>query len=99
VPPPQELHAQYLTGECSELISLFPELGFFRDIVFTFKALMAPTSDALPEIKVLTPPPGPDCVFRRCVCRRDHRVVFECVGDFFLSRTVPPKWTTTSSPS
>eukprot|EP00906_Rhabdomonas_costata_P024832 RCo035629 len=47
--------AQYFTGENAELVDLFPELGFFRDIVFYFKSLMVPTSDALPALSPWTP--------------------------------------------
>ena len=32
------------------MLENFPELGFFRDVVFLFKMLMVPSSDALPEI-------------------------------------------------
>ena len=42
------LAEQYLTGEEPELLDNFPELRFFRDVVFLFKCLQAPTSDALP---------------------------------------------------
>ena len=40
----------YLSGESRLLLENFPELGFFRDMVFLFKMLMVPTSEALPEI-------------------------------------------------
>lgn len=33
----------------------YPEMACFRDVVFTFKALMAPTSDALPPLAPWTP--------------------------------------------
>ena len=44
----------YMTGEDSVLIDNYPEIGFFRDIVYLFKMMMAPTSDMLPEIKYWT---------------------------------------------
>jgi hypothetical protein len=42
---------KYMTGEDSVLIDNYPEIAFFRDIVYLFKMMMAPTSDMLPEIK------------------------------------------------
>mmetsp|Transcript_14534 Transcript_14534/g.21938 ORF Transcript_14534/g.21938 Transcript_14534/m.21938 type:complete len:1946 (+) Transcript_14534:90-5927(+) len=45
----------YLTGERPELLDCYPELGLFRDIVFTFKALQAPTSDGLPPVRAWRP--------------------------------------------
>lgn len=45
----------YLTGEMPELLDCYPELAFFRDVVFTFKALQAPTSDALPSVRAWRP--------------------------------------------
>ena len=44
-----------LTGESRELIDNYPEIEFFRDVVFYFKAFMAPTSEALPEVKPWLP--------------------------------------------
>ena len=40
----------YLSGEKSTLLDHFPELGALRDIVFTFKLLLSPTADGLPEV-------------------------------------------------
>lgn len=40
----------YLSGEKPELLDVYPELGYLRDIVYLLKAFMAPTSDALPEV-------------------------------------------------
>eukprot|EP01050_Picozoa_sp_SAG11_P029516 SAG11_NODE_8337_length_1027_cov_0.904095_2_plen_189_part_01 len=47
--PLQDVH-RYFTGEDGDLLENYPDLAYFRDIVFIFKALLAPTSDALPEI-------------------------------------------------
>jgi hypothetical protein len=41
----------YLTGKDPVFLEDFPELGFFRDVVFLFKALQAPTVDALPLVR------------------------------------------------
>lgn len=41
----------YITGEQPEILYLFPELRYYRDVVFMFKYLMAPTAEVLPEIK------------------------------------------------
>ena len=41
----------YLSGESRELSDNYPEMLVMRDIVFMFKALMTPTSDALPELR------------------------------------------------
>lgn len=46
---------RYLCYEDRELIDSFPELAFFRDIVYCCKALSVPTSDALPEMKKWRP--------------------------------------------
>ena len=48
----------YLSGDNPELLDVYPELGYLRDIVYLLKAFMAPTSDALPEV----------CVCQPCVC-------------------------------
>lgn len=40
----------YLSGDNPELLDVYPELGYLRDIVYLLKAFMAPTSDALPEV-------------------------------------------------
>ena len=45
----QKLLVQYLTQENRELSDSFPELAFFRDIVYYFKAFMTPSCDSLPE--------------------------------------------------
>lgn len=41
----------YLSGENPLVLDNFPELGFFRDIVYLFKALLAPSSESLPELR------------------------------------------------
>ncbi|CAM9179352.1 unnamed protein product, partial [Ectocarpus fasciculatus] len=45
----------YITGEIPDILELYPEIGFFRDLLFMFKLTMVPTSDALPELKAWTP--------------------------------------------
>ncbi|KAK3255331.1 hypothetical protein CYMTET_35481, partial [Cymbomonas tetramitiformis] len=42
---------QQLTGERRELSDNFPEMGMLRDLVFLFKLMMVPTTNALPEVK------------------------------------------------
>jgi hypothetical protein len=41
----------FCRGEDRLMIDHYPELGFLRDIVFLFKLLQSPTSDALPPIQ------------------------------------------------
>ena len=45
----------YISGENRALFDLYPEIAFFRDLVFMFKLVMVPTSDALPELKPWSP--------------------------------------------
>ncbi|CAM9225977.1 unnamed protein product, partial [Phaeothamnion confervicola] len=52
---PREEPWLYLSGENPILLDNYPELGSFRDIVYLLKAMMAPTSDALPEVRPWTP--------------------------------------------
>jgi hypothetical protein len=40
---------QYMTGENSELLDHYPELGFFRDLIFMFKLVTDPSATALPD--------------------------------------------------
>jgi hypothetical protein len=40
----------YLSGEQSEMLDFYPEMRFYRDLVFTFKFMMAPSGDAFPAI-------------------------------------------------
>lgn len=47
--------AEYITGQRREVMDNYPELGFFRDIVFILKVFMVPTSDALPDIRAWMP--------------------------------------------
>lgn len=46
---------QYITGVNEIIIEHYPEIQFFRDIVFMFKLVMVPTSDKLPELKPWKP--------------------------------------------
>ena len=46
----QEL-PMYLTGENPLIVDNYPELALFRDTVFLFKALLAPSSGDLPELR------------------------------------------------
>ncbi len=41
----------YLSEELTEVMDFYPEFAYYRDIIFTFKYMMAPTSDAFPPIK------------------------------------------------
>ena len=41
----------YFSGELSELLDFFPEMKYYRDIVYTFKYMMAPTSDSFPPVR------------------------------------------------
>ena len=52
---PRNLTAEYLTGQSREVLDDYPELAFFRDIVFILKVLMVPTCESLPEIKAWMP--------------------------------------------
>jgi hypothetical protein len=52
---PGDLLPLYLTGEDRLVLENYPELGFFRDIVFIFKLLMVPSVEALPEIMTWRP--------------------------------------------
>jgi hypothetical protein len=46
-----EKWGKYFTGEEPEVVENYPELAVFRDIVYMFKVMMAPTSDSLPKVK------------------------------------------------
>jgi hypothetical protein len=48
---PQQNLPQYWTGQDPSVLDVYPEIGLFRDVVFMFKYLMVPTSDALPDVK------------------------------------------------
>jgi len=43
--------AAYLTGQLPSFVEHLPELAFFRDIVFLFKLMLAPSSEALPVLR------------------------------------------------
>lgn len=45
----------YITGEDPLLLDNYPELAYFRDIVFMFKYMMAPRAADLPPVKQYTP--------------------------------------------
>jgi hypothetical protein len=45
----------YLAGIYSSILDLYPEIGYFRDLVFMFKLVMVPTSDKLPELRPWDP--------------------------------------------
>lgn len=53
----------YLSGDNPELLDVYPELGYLRDIVYILKAFMAPTSDALPEVRL----PYASTMCSRCI--------------------------------
>lgn len=46
---------EYLTGVKRAFLDYYPEIGYFRDLVFLFKLVMVPTSDQLPELNTWTP--------------------------------------------
>lgn len=48
----------YFSGDNPELLDVYPELGYLRDIVYLLKAFMAPTSDALPPVGYRGPVSG-----------------------------------------
>lgn len=50
-PRSSELLPRYLSGEEAIFLHDYPELACFRDMVFLFKALQAPTGDTLPEVR------------------------------------------------
>ncbi|CAM9378337.1 unnamed protein product [Chrysoparadoxa australica] len=54
-PEPPEIMPLYLSGEDPLLTDNYPELAYLRDVVYLLKAVMAPTSDALPEVRPWTP--------------------------------------------
>jgi hypothetical protein len=47
----RNLEPQYLCGSSSIFLDHYPEIGYFRDLVFMFKLVMVPTNDKLPELK------------------------------------------------
>lgn len=49
------LEKEYISGKNSVILDHYPEIGFFRDLVFMFKLVMVPTSDKLPELKAWMP--------------------------------------------
>ena len=51
----RNMEKHYITGVQRALLDLYPEVGFFRDLIFMFKLVMVPTSDQLPELKQWTP--------------------------------------------
>jgi hypothetical protein len=46
---------QYITGVDQLILDHYPEIGFFRDIIFMLKLVMVPTSEKLPELKPWLP--------------------------------------------
>lgn len=51
---PRNSEPFYITGMNPLIIENYPEVMFFRDIVFMFKLVMVPTSDKLPELSMWT---------------------------------------------
>lgn len=45
----------FVSGLDPFLLDHYPEIAFFRDLVFMFKLVMVPTSDKLPELKAWMP--------------------------------------------
>ena len=52
---PTNLREVYLVGEDTELLDNYPEIGYFRDLIFLLKLVMIPSSDGLPEVKMWNP--------------------------------------------
>ena len=49
-PYTKEACSLYFSGELTEIIDFFPEFEYYRDIIFIFKFMMAPTAEAFPPI-------------------------------------------------
>jgi len=49
------LEKQYLTGTSRGFLDFFPEVGYLRDLVFSFKMVMVPTCEQLPELRPWAP--------------------------------------------
>jgi hypothetical protein len=47
--------SEYATGLNRAFLDYYPEIAYFRDLVFMFKLVMAPSSDQLPELNAWTP--------------------------------------------
>ncbi len=52
---PRGKEEMYITGELRGILDLYPEIGYFRDLVFMLKLVMLPSTDDLPELKPWTP--------------------------------------------
>jgi hypothetical protein len=50
--------AAYISGVDPLVLDHYPEIGFFRDLVFMFKLVMVPTSDKLPDLRPWMPTDG-----------------------------------------
>jgi hypothetical protein len=51
----REVELEYLSGSDGIFLDHYPEIGFFRNLVFIFKLVLVSTSDRLPELKQWTP--------------------------------------------
>ena len=51
----RELEIEFITGSEETLLDHYPEIGYFRNLIFLFKLVMVPTSDRLPELKQWMP--------------------------------------------
>ena len=49
------MEKEYLSGYNRNMLDHYPEIGYFRDIVFMFKLVMVPTNDKLPELRPWSP--------------------------------------------
>jgi hypothetical protein len=41
----------YVSGEKPEMTDFYPELAYYRDIVFLFKLVMTPEVESLPDVR------------------------------------------------
>ena len=48
---PRQDGERYVTNELKGLLDLYPEIGFFRDLIFMLKLVMLPSTDDLPELR------------------------------------------------
>ncbi len=54
-PNTPQLLPRYISGEDPIILENYPELGFYRDVVFYFKYLMLAPHESLPEPKAYMP--------------------------------------------
>ena len=52
---PRGCEAALMSGVNRSLLDIYPEIGYFRDLVFMFNLVMVPSSEKLPEIRPWDP--------------------------------------------